>query len=241
MSEEEKRKVRPKKDSAKKFGENGSRDAWGEASSRNIWIAGAGVLVLTVLFCSALLRNSGRSPLPQNVPAMLQGPGDAGMPGQGFAPSYPPPGFLNPHAGCPNFAQCFPQAAGAVQPAALVNPHAGCPSFTQCFPSAPASAGVQPVAFANPHAGCPSFTQCFPQGSVQAVALTNPVMGAAAAAASAPPIFRDAVLPHAFRGVCENCHVVSPDIPISKKAQLPHEFRGVCSNCHTITDLPPGP
>ncbi len=134
----------------------------------------------------------------------------------------------------PNYAQPLAQDP-SMQQVAVTNPHAGCPSFTQCFP--PAGGGAQPVAFTNPHAGCPSFTQCFPQGSATAVALTNPVMGAAAR--FAPPIFRDAVIPHAFRGVCENCHIVNPDIPISINAQLPHEFRGVCSNCHVISDLPP--
>lgn len=136
----------------------------------------------------------------------------------------------------PNYAQPLAQDPG-MQQVAVTNPHAGCPSFTQCFP--PAGGGAQPVAFTNPHAGCPSFAQCFPQGSATAVALTQPIMGAATAAATAPPIFRDAVLLHPFRGVCENCHIVSPDIPITMKAQLPHPFRGVCSNCHAISDLPP--
>lgn len=133
-----------------------------------------------------------------------------------------------------NYASVSPQP-GALQPAALVNPHAACPSFTQCFP--PATGGMQPVAFTNPHAGCPNFSQCFPQGSAQAVALTNPIMGAAAAAV-APPIFRDAVMKHVFRGVCENCHVVNPDVPIFSTAQPTHGYRGVCSNCHVI-NVPP--
>ncbi len=52
------------------------------------------------------------------------------------------------------------------------------------------------------------------------------------------PIFRDAVMPHAFRGVCENCHVVNPDIPIpANTTQVLHGYRGVCSNCHTITGI----
>ncbi|MBF0386932.1 MAG: magnetochrome domain-containing protein [Candidatus Omnitrophica bacterium] len=51
---------------------------------------------------------------------------------------------------------------------------------------------------------------------------------------NAPPIFRDAAMLHQFRGVCENCHVVNPDITIPANASLPHNYRGVCSNCHQI-------
>ncbi|MBF0477912.1 MAG: hypothetical protein HQL26_00350 [Candidatus Omnitrophica bacterium] len=76
---------------------------------------------------------------------------------------------------------------------------------------------------------CQGYISCRNQngGGFRNVALTQPV--------SAPPIFRDALMPHEFRGVCENCHVVNPDItiPISS-TQMPHEYRGVCSNCHTI-------
>ena len=147
---------------------------------------------------------------------------------QSLLPAYP---------NCPiyqNYASSNPQTGG-LQPVALVNPHAACPSFTQCFP--PTSGGMQPVAFTNPHAGCPNFTQCFPQGSAQAVALTNPVMGLAANAVP-PPIFRDATMRHVFRGICETCHIVNPDVPISSAATPTHGYRGVCSNCHVINASP---
>lgn len=56
----------------------------------------------------------------------------------------------------------------------------------------------------------------------------------------APPIFRDAVMPHEYRGVCENCHVIRSDIPIQANALMPHPYRGVCSNCHQILGTPAG-
>lgn len=49
-----------------------------------------------------------------------------------------------------------------------------------------------------------------------------------------PTIFRDAVMPHEYRGVCSNCHVIKAAIPIPSSALMPHEYRGVCSNCHVI-------
>ncbi len=62
------------------------------------------------------------------------------------------------------------------------------------------------------------------------VALTRPGV--------AVPIFRDAAMLHEFRGVCENCHTVNPDIAIpANTTQVLHGYRGVCSNCHTITGL----
>jgi len=96
--------------------------------------------------------------------------------------------------------------------------------------------GIQSKLFTNPNrASWPNAPQYLPQrGTVQAFAAANSLMGGATSSSSVPPIFRDAVMPHAFRGVCENCHVVNPDIPISATARMPHQYRGVCSNCHVI-------
>lgn len=165
--------------------------------------------------------------------------------------------FISPNCmACPTVTQCFPPAAGgapsfsqgqgAQQVAfgqnggAIQCPFCGysyndiytaargstrCPN---CQAIAPASntATNRNTAVMVPPAGIvyPSGAQ-YP-GPGQAVALTQPV--------KAPPIFRDAVMPHKFRGVCENCHVVNPDIAISSSAVPPHAYRGVCSNCHTI-------
>lgn len=59
-------------------------------------------------------------------------------------------------------------------------------------------------------------------------------------AVAAPPIFRDAVMLHEYRGVCSNCHVIKADVPIAANAQMLHKYRGVCSNCHTILGSKPG-
>ncbi len=88
--------------------------------------------------------------------------------------------------------------------------------------------GPQTVAMGNYGPTCP------PNGRYQPGMMTPVAM---AGAHSGPPIFRDAQMLHQFRGVCENCHIVSPDIPIPPSAQMVHEYRGVCSNCHTILGL----
>ncbi|MBF0384261.1 MAG: magnetochrome domain-containing protein [Candidatus Omnitrophica bacterium] len=154
---------------------------------------------------------------------------------------------------CPSFNQCFPQGTGTqpAQQAAFSNPNSfNYPNFNQQFPQGPGM-GQQGPFFQGPNmtncpickfsfndplsanrgfAWCPRCKASIPfrsNGNFTNVALTNTVN-------SAPPIFRDALMPHKFRGVCENCHIVKPDIAIPATAQMPHEYRGVCSNCHKI-------
>jgi hypothetical protein len=98
---------------------------------------------------------------------------------------------------------------------------------------------AQAAAFSPGCVTCPNFTQCFPNatagqgGQLAAFQLQKTTtLGS--------PIFRDAQMPHEFRGVCENCHEVKPDIPIKASAQLPHTYRGVCSNCHAIVGTAAG-
>lgn len=161
--------------------------------------------------------------------------------------------FANPNCmTCPSFTQCFPQGTVGTQQVAIANPNCmTCPNFTQCFPQGAPSNPQVAFGFGNSFLRCPfcnfAYTdfdagmrggsrcpRCFGmfplsgfgRGGFSTVALTQP--------AAAPPIFRDAVMPHQYRGVCENCHQVYPDIPIPANAQMPHEYRGVCSNCHTI-------
>ncbi|MFC1736363.1 PDZ domain-containing protein [Candidatus Hydrogenedentota bacterium] len=92
------------------------------------------------------------------------------------------------------------------------------------------STAVAQAAFSPNCATCPNFSQCFPNTSPtgQQAAFQNTTTGLA------PEIFRDAAMPHAYRGVCSNCHVIRPDIAIGSSAQMPHQYRGVCSNCHVI-------
>lgn len=87
---------------------------------------------------------------------------------------------------------------------------------------------------------CPNCKALMARAGVYPQNQVNNTVGAAQVAlqsttnVSAPPIFRDAVMPHSYRGVCENCHIVRADIPIAANAQMPHPYRGVCSNCHKI-------
>ncbi|MBF0477888.1 MAG: magnetochrome domain-containing protein [Candidatus Omnitrophica bacterium] len=66
------------------------------------------------------------------------------------------------------------------------------------------------------------------------IALPQNNQAAAGTTTVAPPIFRNAVMPHEYRGVCENCHIIRADIAIPANAQMPHPYRGICSNCHQI-------
>ncbi|MBF0243982.1 MAG: hypothetical protein HQL31_01750 [Planctomycetes bacterium] len=130
----------------------------------------------------------------------------------------------NPAGRVPNMGQ----GAGVTPPmgmtqVAFVPPNCQtCPTVTQCFPNSPAPG--QQVAF-NP--ACPTPGLGLGGRSWTQVAATQP-------ATVIPPIFRDASMVHAFRGVCSNCHQVMPNVPIPSSASLPHPFRGVCSNCHEI-------
>ncbi|MBF0618655.1 MAG: hypothetical protein HQL19_00645 [Candidatus Omnitrophica bacterium] len=160
--------------------------------------------------------------------------------------------LTNPNcATCPSVAQCFPQGINGAQQVAF---RPGC------------AVGVQQVAFQRPvysgircprcnhsyidqNAGANGFSRCPRCGAnitmnsqaqgagIQNVAFTQPMAGQAN---GAPMIFRDAVMPHEYRGVCERCHVVNPDIAIPITAQMPHNYRGVCSNCHLIQGLTTG-
>jgi len=120
--------------------------------------------------------------------------------------------------------------AGAQQAAFVPPGCATCPTVTNCFPGATLPA--QQAAFNRPN--CPIRSYGSPNYSTNAIqpvafnGMVQPMPG------RAPVIFRDALMPHEYRGVCELCHVVQPDIAISINAQMPHVYRGVCSNCHLI-------
>jgi len=148
----------------------------------------------------------------EKIPSLEEMPQVMAMP-EGQQAAFVPPAC----ARCPTVTNCFPGATPA-QLAAFVPPGCvNCPTVTNCFPNA------------TPPAQQAAFT-----GRVCPVAFTQPTAGAA------PVIFRDALMPHEYRGVCELCHVVQPDIAISINAQMPHVYRGVCSNCHMIQGLNQG-
>jgi len=188
----------------------------------NLWIIGTIVVALVIFFCYALFSKHEKIPsmeeMPQEVMAM------SGIQQAAFVP----PGC----ATCPTVTNCFPGAAGSAQQIALMNPNCStCPSVTNCFPGAAAPA--QQAAFTRPNCPIrPYGTQNYSGNAIQPIAFgaqaAQPIPGIA------PVIFRDALMPHEYRGVCELCHIVKPDIAISINAQMPHVYRGVCSNCHLI-------
>lgn len=113
------------------------------------------------------------------------------------------------------------------------------PRVAQYSMQTPAAAA--PVALGQPYS--------MGANGLQQEAGAAPVGGQGAQAA--PPIFSNALMPHAYRGVCSNCHQISPASsdtgimtnnvqntqgapPIFSNATMPHAYRGVCSNCHQI-------
>jgi len=216
-------------------------DGCANASSGNLWFIGVCTVVLVIIFALAMFNIQDSKPVNPNQIAtqpVAFGQGfmgfDGGM-GMGYPDQVLPnsPGF-GVAAPCPPGVNCFPMSGGVQQVAVTqggVPPAcATCPSVTNCFPQA---GGAQQVALTTQGgvppacATCPSVTNCFPQAAGQQIALTKPI-------GKAPPIFRDAIMPHGYRGVCSNCHIINPDVPIQANSQMPHEYRGVCSNCHTI-------
>lgn len=225
-------------------------------NARNVWIAGITVTILVTLFCVMMFKG-GDIPLP----GQPVGPGNVtGAAGRQVAfvppacatcptvtqcfPGAPAPGAAQPVAFTPGCAQQVGFTPGCAQPAAWVP----CPVPGRQMGAGQMNAGQNAGALRCPqcnyvfndanywnrgYSRCPRCGQMIPVpaqqggGGFQQVAAMQP-----------PPIFRDAVMLHQFRGVCENCHVVNPDIAIpASTAQVPHGFRGVCSNCHTILGL----
>lgn len=197
---------------------SGQHDSCANNNLKNLWIIGFLVVAMVSILCFALFGKREKIPSIEDMPQeVITGAQQA---------AFVPPACAN----CPTVTNCFPGAAA--QPAAFVPPGCvNCPTVTNCFPGT--ASAVQPAAFGT--RACPiAFGN---QGNnqmylpyAQTIAFTQPT----AVAGAAPVIFRDALMPHEYRGVCERCHVVRPDIAISINAQMPHVYRGVCSNCHLI-------
>ena len=229
------------------IGHKGHHDSCANRNLRNFWIIGLAVFAVVSFFCYALFSQRDKVPsvedMPQEVLAMPEAQQAA----------FVPPGC----ATCPTVTNCFPGATPAQQAAFVPPGCVNCPTVTNCFPGAAVPAqqaafmrpncpirnystnSMQPIAFGN-GAACPiAFGNQGNNGQMylpnaQNIAFTQPTTG------TAPVIFRDALMTHEYRGVCELCHVVQPDIAIPINAQMPHVYRGVCSNCHVIQGLNPG-
>ena len=152
---------------------------------KSIWVVGIAVIVLVSIFCFAMISNTGKS-VPQGASMVMQP----------VAMTIPPEGFM-PYQMDP-LVQWGMQG---MQPAAVYGPN--CPIYPQ--------AGTpQQAAPARPYYGNggyygnnPNVVPYYPQTAVQPVAMVQPVPQTVP---QAPAIFRDAVMQHEYRGVCENCH-----------------------------------
>ena len=193
------------------------------SNSQGIWIVGV-FIVLLVALCFFAIFKIKDNPLPDT---------DIGqMTEAGQQAAFVPPNC----ATCPVAPQCFPAGTPVAQQIAFnnncVQPAAYTPGCIQPIGFTGGGGCFRPVAFPGETARGPQAVFNQNQGFAATIAFGGQK--------TPPQIFRDAVMPHQFRGVCENCHIVNPDIAIPASAQLVHEFRGVCSNCHTILGLKAG-
>lgn len=199
----------------------GFQSLFNGSNAQGIWIIGIFIVLFVALCCFAIFRIKD-NPLPiTETEQVTTGPEQA---------AFTPPACTT----CPMAPQCFPTGTPVAQQIAFNNNCMQPAGFTGgCMQPAGFTGGcVRPVAFQ----GDPALGQQQPILD-QNQGFTNIAFGGQK---TPPQIFRDAVMPHQFRGICENCHIVNPDIAIPASAQLVHEYRGVCSNCHTILGLNAG-
>ena len=214
-------------------------DICANVGSKNLWIIGIAVIILASFFLLAIFKTGGDAASTNTGSGRIIPSPAAGAQQVAFANQNCQPysgGYNQYYRQGPAAQQvAFQQSSNSVQCPfcafvyndinAITRGSSRCPNCQGIVPmQAMGNNGLMPVALPANCMACPTVTQCFPPG--QMVALTQPI--------KAPPIFRDAVMPHRFRGVCENCHIVQPDIAIPSNAIMPHAYRGVCSNCHTI-------
>lgn len=200
------------------------------SNAQGIWIVGIVIVLLVALACIGICHLQDNS-----LPAM-----DADQTAGGQQAAFMPPNC----ATCPAAPQCFPAGTPVAQQIAFNNNCMQAAAYNPCMQAAAYTPGcMQAAAFQNNQAVAPQTDWGQSQGMRQPQANNN-TWGVSTVAAvgqtAPPPIFRDAVMPHRFRGVCENCHIVKPDIAIPASAQPAHAYRGVCSNCHTILGLNAG-
>jgi len=103
----------------------------------------------------------------------------------------------------PQLQQNSVPTAGMAAPVALAQPFVTCPNCKWRVYAAPGSSQY-PVC---PNCGAVvSPTGGFDQVPQNQMDIQSPVVSPQAA----PPIFSNATMPHAYRGVCSNCHQISP-------------------------------
>ena len=196
-----------------------SKDKCLKSNVKQQWIVGITAVVLVAIFSIAMF-NAEQRQLPVNNDPVIQAAfrPNSNINHGGFSQVALPAGC----ATCPSAPQCFPQTpvqqvafrkpVGRAMMCPLCNfkilPSKGpggmfnCPQCRGAFSMQPFSGAMSQVALPAGCATCPSAPQCFPQQPVQQVAFTKNKV-------AAPPITRDAIMPHSYRGVCGNCHQIS--------------------------------
>ncbi len=156
---------------------------------KSIWVVGVAVIVLVTIFCFAMIGKPGQ-------PAFQSAP----MVAQPVAMTIPPEGFM-PYQMDP----VMQWGMQGMQPVASYGPN--CPIYPNAGSPYPQSGVTQQVMPGYSYGNSPSVVPYYPQATtVQPVAAVQPAQQQVLP--QAPPIFRDAVMGHEYRGVCENCHKV---------------------------------
>lgn len=174
----------------KKIDGGGLKDNYcASANAKQLWAVGITLVVIVTIFAVAMFRTNGASSVHGGVTQMHQ------------VAMQQPLGYRQ----CPscNYLMQAPVSGnGGVQQ---------CPNCLQPMSMGLRGLGApQPLAFSQAVvppacATCQGINRIAPQG--QQVALTKTM--------AAPPITKDALMPHGYRGVCSNCHViVRPSGPV---------------------------
>ena len=159
---------------------------------KSIWVVGVAVIILVTVFCFAMISNPGK-PASQIAPMMAQP----------VAMTIPPEGFV-PYPMDPVLQWGMQGGMQGMQPVASYGPN--CPIYPNAGASYPPAAAGQQMMAGNYYGNNPNVAPYYPQPAVmQPVAAVQP---AQSMTPQAPPIFRDAVMKHEYRGVCENCHKI---------------------------------
>jgi hypothetical protein len=170
------------------------------------WFIGIAIVVLITIFSLAMFH-------PKEEPAqMVAGQGNFYGPGQRYSQqaiqSFPQGGMQQAAFRTQGIAPVLCPYCGFSASSPIFSPNGmlTCPNCARniVLPVGPHGGGFTQVALPHTIATCPNPAQCFPQqtpgGGFAPVAFTNPI--------APPPITRNAIMPHEYRGVCSNCHQI---------------------------------
>lgn len=165
---------------------NNGNGSCARANAQSAWMLGIGAIVLVTIASVAMFSSTTDAALPTSASLGQQAGFFAGSPGGAGSALYAP----TQHQMAP------------LQQVALPSGCATCPSVAQCFPQ---GAAAQQAAFARGGCLVPGTMGALGAAGQQA-AMTQPQLQTTVVAA--PPITRQAIMPHEYRGVCSNCHAI---------------------------------